>query len=40
MQTQIRPIAFAALRTALLVALAVALILVLLPAALEVQASS
>jgi hypothetical protein len=38
MQTQLRPIAFAALRRALLVALAVTLILVLLPAAIAAEA--
>ena len=40
MHTQLRPIAFAAMRSALLVALAVMLILVMLPAALEIQAPS
>jgi hypothetical protein len=40
MHTPIRPIADTALRSALLVALAMALILVLLPAVLSVQASS
>jgi hypothetical protein len=40
MHTQLRPIAFAAARTTVLVAMAVMLILVLLPAVLEVQASS
>lgn len=40
MHPPIRPIAFAALRSALLVALAMALILVLLPAVLSVQAAT
>lgn len=40
MHTPIRPIAFAALRSLALVALAMALILILLPAVLSVQAAS
>ena len=40
MQTHLRPIAFAALQRALLVAMAVMLILVLLPAAIAAQAAS
>lgn len=38
MQSQLRPIAFAAMRRVLLVALAVAMILVLLPAAIAAEA--
>lgn len=40
MRTSIRPIAFAALRSGMLVALAMMLILVVLPAVLSVQAAS
>ncbi len=40
MHTSIRPIAFAALRSVLLVGLAMMLILVVLPAVLSVQAAS
>lgn len=40
MHPPFRPIAFAALRSVVLVALAMALILVLLPAVLSVQAAS
>jgi hypothetical protein len=40
MQTPIRPIATTALRSALLVGLAMGLILILLPAVLSVQAAS